>query len=1170
MAIDAGTIYSAIRVALDKLTGDLKTVDSLYDQLGKTIGDKSTQTEKKVNKSLENINIAHIALFAAIAVYVKKSVSDYAAFEQSLANVQAVARASAEDMKLLEEAASEAGQTTKFTGAQAADAIYYLASAGFTARQSMEALDGVLALASATGADLAFTSETVASAISQFGLEAKDAQKVANVFAAGAAASQASIDKLAVSMRYVGPVAAAFNYSIESVTGTLAILYNAGFDASQAGTALRGMLADLSNAASPAIDKLAALGIAFEDVNPAANSLSEVIAALNPIAENGGKIMEVFGDRAGPAMIKLLQAGAGEIEKYTERVTGTSEATEAAAIQNDTLQFSLSRLSKGFGSIGKSITEEFAPALKNAANFLANVLFKISEMPAPLKILLGVLASGVVVFTGLTGAISLFGVSVAAIAGPLAIAIGAISALAAGSVLLHRAYNQTEVSTKNLKKAHSELETNTNNLKTSVENYRKANEELNDKTKDLNDTEKTTLKQRKELSALEITANLGKTIKSINDLKKAQDTSNKSIKKYESQIKNINDILIKLRETEIQLTKEKQEGVSWSSVYGQVTAAIKYYTATIKDNEKALARNTTALYNAKLAQDNANKSRQESVDYLAAAVNMGQITIQQIEIYDKALAKEITTRAGQIKKIEEQTAATNKNNETKKTSIELTSEEIEANERLQKTIQKTKEQLEDLNATELEKIELDRARAIAEIKASESSIKLQNEAIAAINAYYDALKKKTIAEVANEKALEDTEKRVQELDIAYAEEERMHNAIREAVARVQEQRKADEGLAEKAQGYIDKLKEMTDRNYDVLEAERAKEEAAIRAAGGSDEAMQAAIDSLNEYYAALKEKTAVDEFIKNMKDITSIVVGGFQELLSTLSDISDIQAQQQIDAIDRVAQAQMDAIDDQIEAEYGKNDELLKAQMELLDAQLQAALEAAGVAEDTAEEKLQKEIAAAYAKNDLELAAEKEKELLRLQITQDYEARKKALEDQAVIDKQAAEDAKTIIEEEAARKTADLKYKADHAGWVADNWVLAGKALLAQMNAWTSPFWAIEVPLVTTATLALIYKQKLTEPQPPPAFQTGGIVLGSQQGTIIRAGENNTSDLLLSNSEAGRAMIYEVADAIASRMQGQGGVPAIVNIYLSENLIAQSVVRLVNDGVYTIQQRGVE
>lgn len=1177
MPENAGTVYSEIRIMLDKLTGDVKQTQALYDKLGVSIGTTSTQTEKKVNTSLQNINLAHIALFAAIAAYVKKSVTDYASFEQSLANVNSVAKASAADMALLEKAASDAGQATKFTGTQAANALYYLASAGMSARQSVDALDGVLALASATQSDLAFTSEAVASALSQFGLQASDSLRVANVFAAGIAASQATMDKLATSMRYVGPVAAAFGYSIEEVTGTLSILYNAGFEASQAGTALRGMLADLSNAASPAIDKLKALGISFESVNPAANSLSEVIAALNPIAENGGKIMEVFGDRAGPAMIKLLQAGAGEIEKYTARVSGTNQAVDAAAIQNDTLQFALAQLNKGFGSVGKGIVEEFAPGMKNAANGIANLLFKISAMPAPLKILFGVLAGGVVVFTGLTGAISLFGISVAAIAGPIAIVISAFAALTAGSILLYRAYNQAANNTINLQKTQTNLETNTNALKQSVDNYKKANEELNDKTKTLNDTEKRTLEQRKALSGLEVAANLSKTVKSLEDMRKEQEKQSDSITGYDKKIKELNTTLDRLRNMEIALNKEKQAGEKYTSVQGAsaatVASSLETVSAAIKTNEEVLRKNTTGVLNSKLANDNANKSRQETIDYLAMALSLGQIEYKQIETYNLFIALEVLSRQRQMETVKTQTAVQGKLNGVKGISIELTSEEIDANKELQKVIQKAKQDLDDLNASELQKIENDRKRAKAEVDLMEVSATAKEEGKAALDVLYDAQKKKVEIEIEDEKQLEALNNQIEahneKLKISEEQTTKVKNALIEYIKKKKEQQEIEDKQLATAQKYVDKLAELTDRNYDVLEAERVKEEAAIRAAGGSNDAINKSIEKLNEYYDALKNKTAIEEFMQNMKEITTTVVNGFNDLISTLSDIADIQAQQQIDAIDLAAQAQMDAIDDQIEAEYGKNDELLTAQQELLDEQLQAALEAAGVAEETQMQRLERELAAAIAENDMEKAAELQKEITRLQITQGFAAKQKALEDQAIIDKKSAEDAKILIEDEAAKRTADIKYKADHAGWIADGWLLAGKALLAEMQAWTSPFWAVEVPLVTLGVGALITQHALTEPQ-PPTFQSGGIVLGSEGGTIVRAAENNTNELLLNDSPAGKAMLYEMADAIISRMQStNNGVPAIINLVIDGNIVAQSTVNIINNGKYQIESRGL-
>ena len=119
-----------------------------------------------------------------------------AQFEQSMANAASVSRATSEELAMLEQAARRAGETTVYSASQSADAIYYLASAGFSASQSVEALDGVLALAAATQSDLAYTSSSVVSTLSQFRLQAEDSARISNVYAAAISRSLASMEKL--------------------------------------------------------------------------------------------------------------------------------------------------------------------------------------------------------------------------------------------------------------------------------------------------------------------------------------------------------------------------------------------------------------------------------------------------------------------------------------------------------------------------------------------------------------------------------------------------------------------------------------------------------------------------------------------------------------------------------------------------------------------------------------------------------------------------------------------------------------------------------------------------------------------------------------------------------------------------------------------------------------
>jgi len=440
VAVDAGTIYSEVRIQLDKLRGDIKQVQLSMDKLGPVSKKASDTVAKNWKTGFNQIKFISAAAFAAVAMAVKAAVSTFAGFEQSLANVQSVAGATAEELAQLEEAAKEMGETTRFTASQAADALYYLASAGMDATESIDALEGVINLAGATGSDLAFTSEAVASSLSQFSLEAKDAGKVANVFTAAIQNSQATMTKLATSMSSVGPVASGLGHSIEETAGLLQILYNNGINASTAGTALRRAMSDLANSMSPAVKRLEEMGVAYDEVNPATNSFAEVIGRLGEAGLEAGEIMAIFGQRAGASMIKLIQAGRETVEEYTEAVTDTNAAAEAYAIQNDTLAGSFDRLKSATESAQISFVSNVAPVLRGLVDILTKVMKFVGGLPGPIQVLLGVMAVGIPVVLAAGSAIAFMttalagaGIALGAILGPITLVVGVLG-LIAGAV----------------------------------------------------------------------------------------------------------------------------------------------------------------------------------------------------------------------------------------------------------------------------------------------------------------------------------------------------------------------------------------------------------------------------------------------------------------------------------------------------------------------------------------------------------------------------------------------------------------------------------------------------------------------------------------------------------------------------------------------------------------
>ena len=322
---------AVIRNLVVKIAADISSLSKGLQTAQKNIQKVSAAFTKAGTKLTASITAPLVALGTA-AVNVSQQ------FEQSMANAASVAGATGEELQRMTDLAREMGSKTVFSASDAADALYYMASAGYKVDQMADSIEATLNLASATQSDLAFTTDTVISALNQFGLEANQAERVTNVYAAAIGASMASMDKLSNSMGYVGPVANSLGWEIEAVTGALSVLYNAGYDGSTAGTSLRQALVALMNPTSSAQKVFKELGIDLEKLDPTSNDLASILDTLSDAGMTTAQAMEVFGARAGPGMLALMSAGGDAVRDMTDAVTGTNKATEMAETQLDTLQ----------------------------------------------------------------------------------------------------------------------------------------------------------------------------------------------------------------------------------------------------------------------------------------------------------------------------------------------------------------------------------------------------------------------------------------------------------------------------------------------------------------------------------------------------------------------------------------------------------------------------------------------------------------------------------------------------------------------------------------------------------------------------------------------------------------------------------------------------------------
>lgn len=250
------------------------------------------------------------AVGTAATIAIADSIRVFADFETSMLRVKAISGATGAEFQSLTDLAKELGSTTAFTAREAAQAMGFLAQAGFDVGEVHQALPKVLSLAAAGQLDLAQAADITASVLRGFGLEASESGRVADVLAAAASKSNTSVEGMGEAFKFAGPVASAMGVSLEETAAALGVLSNAGLKGSLAGTGLRMVLVKMG-----------------EDV-AGAGGLTQALETLN--TEGVQAVVDTMKDldaRAGTAAVALTgQMGTlKSLTKEMRNVEGMSD-----------------------------------------------------------------------------------------------------------------------------------------------------------------------------------------------------------------------------------------------------------------------------------------------------------------------------------------------------------------------------------------------------------------------------------------------------------------------------------------------------------------------------------------------------------------------------------------------------------------------------------------------------------------------------------------------------------------------------------------------------------------------------------------------------------------------------------------------------------------------------
>lgn len=298
-------------------------------------------------------------------------------FTSTMSEVQAISGATGDELETLEACAREFGATTTFSASEAAEALKYMALAGWDVEQSTSALGGVLNLAAASGMELGAASDMVTDYLSAFGMEADQAAYFADLLASAQASSNTTAEALGEAYKNCAANLNAAGQDVETVTSLLEGMANQGYKGSEAGTALAAIMRDITNAMDKGQIKIGDTSVAVMDAEgnfrDLTDILTEVEAATNGMgdAERAVALSSTFTADSTKGLNLILNEGMENIAGYEESLRGASGAAEEmAATMNDNLTGDLAQMNSAWEELGLKIYERFEGSLRSAVQFV--------------------------------------------------------------------------------------------------------------------------------------------------------------------------------------------------------------------------------------------------------------------------------------------------------------------------------------------------------------------------------------------------------------------------------------------------------------------------------------------------------------------------------------------------------------------------------------------------------------------------------------------------------------------------------------------------------------------------------------------------------------------------------------------------------------------------------
>jgi TP901 family phage tail tape measure protein len=310
-------------------------------------------------------------------------------FDKSMTKIKTLVGVASDEVDAMGGAVKRLAVDTGVNANNAADALFFITSAGLRGADAMKVLEAATKASAIGLGEVKTVADAVTSAVNAYGQENLSAESATDILTAAVREGKLEADSLAQSMGKVLPVSSQLGVGFEEVGAALAAMSRTGTDAAMATTSLRGILSALLNPSSQANEELENFGLSAQGLR---EQLKEqgLLSVLKTLTDRFGDNQEaagkVFGNvRALTGVLDLMGNNVGTTEQIFASMTDTTGTLNTAFTElEDELSFkfkkSLEAVRTSFTELGKTLAVAILPFIQKLSGFLTTTINKFNNL----------------------------------------------------------------------------------------------------------------------------------------------------------------------------------------------------------------------------------------------------------------------------------------------------------------------------------------------------------------------------------------------------------------------------------------------------------------------------------------------------------------------------------------------------------------------------------------------------------------------------------------------------------------------------------------------------------------------------------------------------------------------------------------------------------------------